>query len=104
MAAFRFLAALFALVAVIALVSDLTPSLNGTGPFVPTALEAHWQRLSPNSLKGARESLTGALSPAAWEALEAVALRFPTFAVFGALAALCGYAGRRRSRINVYVN
>ena len=33
MASLRFLASLFALIAVIALVADLTPALNGTGVF-----------------------------------------------------------------------
>jgi hypothetical protein len=104
MAVFRFLSALLALIAIIALVSDATPRLTGTGPLVPTTLEAHWERISPNSLKSARNSLTTSLSPVAWPILQSVALGFPTWVVFGVLAVICGYAGRRRCRVNVYVN
>ena len=104
MATFRFFAALFALVAIIAFLADATPWLNGTGPFRPTTLEAQWQRISPNSLASARDSLSGSVSPAAWTALEAVALQRPTWGVFGVLALICGFVGRRRHRVNVYVN
>lgn len=104
MAVFRFFSALLALIAIIAFVSDATPWLAGKGPFVPTAFEAHWERISPSSLKSARNSLNSSVSTAAWHALEAAVLEFPTWGVFGVLAALCGYAGRRRRRVNVYVN
>jgi hypothetical protein len=104
MAVFRFLAALFALVAVLAFVADVTPPLSGTGPFAPTSVEAQWERISPNSLKGARDSLSASVSPKVWQALEAAVLGFPTWAVFGVLALLFGYAGRRRNRVNVYIN
>lgn len=104
MAVFRFIAALFALIAIVTLVADATPWLSGTGPFASTRFETQWERISPNSLKGARESLTHSVSPVAWHALEVVALRFPTWGVFGTLALACGYIGRRRHRVNVYVN
>ncbi len=54
MAAFRFLAALFALVAILVFVADATPWLNGTGPMAATSFEAQWERLSPNTLKAAQ--------------------------------------------------
>jgi hypothetical protein len=104
MAALRFLAALFALVAIIAFVSDLTPTLAGSAPFVSTSMETHWSRISPSSLEAARESLTQSVWPGSWALLESVLLRFPTFAVFAILSAITGYAGRRRHRVNVFVN
>jgi hypothetical protein len=104
MAALRFLAALFALVAIIAFVSDLTPSLTGSVPFASTSMETHWARISPSSLKAARENLTQSAWPSSWPLLEGLLLRFPTFAVFAILAAIVGYAGRRRHRVNVFVN
>jgi hypothetical protein len=104
MAVFRFVAALFALIGVVAFVADMTPRLSGTGPFVSTALETQWEQISPNTLKSARESLSSSLSPAAWRGLEAAVLRFPTWGVFGTLALLFGFVGRRRHRINVFVN
>ncbi len=104
MAAFRFLAALFALVAILVFVADATPWLNGTGPMAATSFEAQWERLSPNTLKAAQERVSSSLSPAAWTALEAVVLSFPTWCVFGVLALIAGLIGRRRHRVNVYVN
>lgn len=104
MAVFRFFSALLALIAIIAFVSDATPWLAGSGPFVPTSFEDQWERISPNSLKSARNSLSSSVLPAAWTILETAVLQFPTWAVFGTLAGLCGYAGRRRRRVNVFVN
>lgn len=104
MAAFRFLAALFALIALVAIVSDATPWLNGSGPFAATSLETQWGRISPNTLKGARESVSASVSPVAWTGLEALMLSRPTWGVFGTLAILAGVIGRRRRRVNVYVN
>jgi len=104
MAALRFLAALFALIAIIALVADATPWLTGSGQFVATSFETQWERISPNSLKAARDSLSTSVSPAAWAAIQAVALRFPTWMVFGVLGLVAGYAGRRRRRVNIFIN
>jgi hypothetical protein len=104
MAVFRFLAALFALICLVALVADATPRLSGSGPFQPTTLEQQWERISPNSLKGARESLSRSVSPTAWAALQTLSLSFPTWGVFGVLALLCGFIGRRRESVNVFVN
>ncbi len=104
MAALRFLAALCALVAILALVSDATPSLSGKAPFDATSLEAHWQSISPSTLKSAQGSLSKSVSPTAWNVLKWLALDRPTFVLFGLLAAILGYAGRRRRRIDIYVN
>jgi len=104
MAALRFLAALFAVVAILALVADVTPRLSGRTTFEATSIETHWEKLSPSTLKGARESLSQTVSPFAWNVLEKGVLELPTFVLFGGLAALFGYVGRRRSRVNVYVN
>lgn len=104
MAVLRFLAGLFALIAIIALVADATPWLNGSAPFVGTSFETHWERISPNSLVAARERVSGAVSPAAWSILEAVVIGFPTWGVFGTLALVTGILGRRRRRVNIFVN
>lgn len=104
MAALRFLAGLFAMIAVIALVSDATPWLNGSAPFAGTPLETQWERISPNSLGAARERVSQSVSPTAWSALEAAVIGYPTWAVFGALALITGYFGRRRRRVNIFVN
>jgi hypothetical protein len=104
MAAFRFLAAVFALVAVIALVSDITQATASGQAFAATSIAEHWAGLSPKTLQSAEASVSNMVGQGTWSALRAVPLGLPTFAVFGALAVLCGYIGRHRRRINIYVN
>lgn len=104
MAALRFLAALFLLVAVIAIVADATPAITGSGHFAPKSVTQHWTELSPSTLEAAKSSLTRATMPAVWAALSGSILALPTFVVFAMTAAICGYAGRHRRRVNVYVN
>lgn len=103
MVVFRFLAALFLLVATIALVFDVTPPIHGAGPFEATSLSTHWQDLAPNSFAAAREALSGA-GAWLWDGLVAPLLDMPTFVTFGALALASGYAGRRRRSVRVFVN
>jgi hypothetical protein len=103
MVVFRFLAALFLLVATIALVFDATPSVYGAAGFEATSLSAHWQDLAPNSFEAARTAVTG-VAPWLWNGVIAPLLAVPTFVTFGALALLSGYAGRRRRAVRVFVN
>jgi len=103
MAVFRFLAAVFLLVATIALVVDATPAFYGAGPFEATSLSAQWQELAPNSFEAARKSVSD-LSAWLWDGMIAPVLDVPTFVAFGALAFLSGYAGRRRKTVRIFVN
>lgn len=103
MAVFRFLAAVFLLVATIAAVADATPSVYGAGSFKATALGAHWEDFAPSSYQGAHKAVAG-LSPWVWDSLIAPVLAVPTFVTFGALALASGYAGRRRKTVRIFVN
>ncbi|MCC7253661.1 hypothetical protein [Hyphomicrobium sp.] len=103
MAVFRFLSAVFLLVATIALVVDATPPLYGVGPFVATSLSDQWKELAPNSFEAASAAVSGA-SPWIWDSLLAPLLGLPTFVAFGALALLSGYAGRRRKAVRIFIN
>jgi hypothetical protein len=103
MAVFRFLAAVFLLVATVALVVDATPPFYGAGPFEATSLGAQWQELAPNSFEAARKSVSD-LSAWIWDDVIAPVLDVPTFVAFGALALLSGYAGRRRNTVRIFVN
>jgi hypothetical protein len=104
MAVYRFLSALFLLAAVIALVADLTPMLAGAGPFVATPMSAHWSDLAPSSLAAAKAAVTSSTSPWVWDTLISGVIDRPTFVIFGVLALLAGYSGRRRHQVNIYVN
>lgn len=103
MAAFRFLSAVFLLVATVALVVDATPAVYGAGPFSATSLAEQWKELGPTSFELAREAMAD-LAPGLWSSLLEPLLDTPTFVFFGALALLCGYIGRRRRSVRIFAN
>jgi hypothetical protein len=104
MAALRFLSGLFLLVAVVALVSDATGPLAGEGSFVATPFSEHWREFAPSSIAAAKAAVIRSAPPWVWDVLIAGVIDRPTFVLFGVLALAAGYAGRRRSTINIYVN
>lgn len=104
MAALRFLAALFLLIATVALVADLTPSLSDGSGFSSTSLSRHWAKLAPSSLQAAKASLSKATAPWVWDEVVASVIDLPTWLLFGVLGLVCGYAGRHRRQINIFVN
>jgi len=104
MPALRFVAALFALVAVVALVTDATPAWNGTGPFEATSVVGHWKELAPVSLEAAHKAVTQSTPPWVWETVVMSILNLPTFVLFGLLAIVCGYLGRHRHHLKIHIN
>jgi hypothetical protein len=104
MAVFRFLSAVFLLVAVIAFVSDATPPLAGAGTFKATTLLGHWDNLAPNSLAAAKAAVTGATAEWVWTTVVEGLIGWPTFVVFGLLAIGSGYLGRRRHKVQIFIN
>ena len=103
MAVFRFLSAVFLLVATIALVVDASPPIYGAGSFQATSLAAHWQDLGPSSYEAARKAVSS-FAPWLWNSAISPMLDVPTFVTFGVLAILSGYAGRRRRTVTIFVN
>jgi len=104
LAAFRFIAAVFLVVAVIALVTDLTTPLSNAQAFKATTLEAQWQEMAPATLQSTRAAVIKGTAPWVWSSLIGPLLHLPTFLLFGLLALLCGYIGRRRRKVNIFVN
>jgi hypothetical protein len=104
MASLRFLASVFALIAIVALVADATPALNGTGPFVAHSVINYWAELAPASLVATRASIIAATSEFVWNPMLLSVLSAPMSALFGTLALVCGYFGRRRMQMKVHVN
>jgi len=104
MAALRFLASLFALVAVVALVTDATPAWNGTGPFEATSVIGHWKELAPVSLEAAQTAIIESTPAWVWNTVVLSLLNLPTFVLFGLLAILSGYLGRHRHSLKVHIN
>lgn len=104
MAVFRFLASLFLLIATVALVSDATPTTYQDIGFAPTSISKHWTDLAPTSLAATRDGVVRATSQGFWDNVVMTVLAIPTFVFFGVLALLCGFLGRRRHRVDIYVN
>lgn len=104
MAVFRFLANLFLLIAVVALVADATPTGSEAHGFSASSLTNHWSELAPTSLEGAKAGISRVTYPWVWDSVIANVLAVPTFVMFGFLALMSGYIGRRRKRVDLYVN
>jgi hypothetical protein len=102
---FRFLAALFALIAIIALASDLSHrGSDGAVHFSATSLLGHIGDLSPTMLAALRANVVKYLGPVAWEPVAVSLLSLPTFVIFGLLAMAAGYAGRPRDEVRIFIN
>lgn len=95
----RFLAAVCALVATVAFVSDMSRAGEG---FTPAS--GHLSQLAPSVLAAARSGITRVFGPFAWDPAATALLGLPTFLLFAILAALFGYASRRRQELSVFVN
>jgi hypothetical protein len=100
----RFLASLFALVAVVALVADATPALNGTAPFTMNTVVGDWTLLAPASLAAARTAVTDSVAPWVWDSVVMSVIGLPTPVLFGLLALAFGFLGRRREEMKLHVN
>jgi len=103
MAVFRFLSAVFMLVAAISIVVDASPQIYGAGTFHATSLGDQWRELSPKSLEAA-EATMSEVAPWSWDSVIAPVLAIPTCVAFGGLALVSGYIGRRRRTVRVFVN
>ncbi|WP_072372606.1 hypothetical protein [Hyphomicrobium sp. NDB2Meth4] len=104
MASLRFLASLFALIAIVALVADLTPMLIGTGTFQAHSVINYWSELAPASLIATRDSINAMTFPWVWNPMLLSVLSAPMSLLFGSLAIVCGYFGRRRVQMKLHIN
>lgn len=102
--ALRFLAFVFLLVAAIALVSDATPELDGYGRFEPTLFVEHWRSIAPNSVASAQKAVSDSTHPIIWSFGIAPLINLPTYLIFGVLGVLAAVTGRRREKLDVFVN
>jgi hypothetical protein len=100
----RFLARPLLLLAVVALVYDGTRTLAGGSGLVITSLAEHWQSLAPTTLEALKDAVIKWLHPAIWEAGLLRLLRLPAWFVIGVLALALAWLGRKRQRMNIFVN
>ncbi len=94
----RFLAAVCALLAVVALVTD-----QSRAGATSTSLLGHLSQFAPSLLAATKAAIFQHLGAGAWQAVTVI-LNFPSYAVFAILAAICGFAARPRREVSVYVN
>ncbi len=99
----RFLAALLALIAVIAFAADFSHYGAAHPGFSATSLMTRWNELAPSLLAATKAAVMHS-APLVWEPLLTTVLELPAFMIFGALAALMGFAGRPRREIRIFVN
>ena len=99
----RIVAVPLLIIAVIALVTDVTRIMNGTSIRFATVNE-HWTRLAPQSLTAAKVFVQKSTHPLVWDQGVQSLIAMPAFAMFGILGGVVGYLGRRRRRVNVFVN
>ncbi|MEL7049053.1 MAG: hypothetical protein AAFO75_08865 [Pseudomonadota bacterium] len=98
----RFLAFVFLVVATVAFVADITPSLSGVGPFNSTTFAEHWRSIAKVTLQrteAGAESLQWGVP-----ILLQMVLQTPTYLLFGGLGLLMSLVGRRAHRVNVFTN
>jgi len=103
LAFFRFLAAVFLLIAVFAGVYDGTRTL-AADRLVTTSLLEHWSTLAPTLLNTTQSAVKRSTHPLVWDLALGKALLLPAPLVFFAVGVLFAYIGRRRRRVNVFAN
>ncbi len=100
----RGLAGVCLIIAAVALASDMgTATMGGQKQIEPTSVVRHWQTFAASSLEQTRSFLNKRTRPWVWEAFS-TPLRLPTFVFFTLLGLALGYLGRRRQRVNIFVN
>ncbi len=104
MSVFRFLSTLCLLVAVIALIADLTPTLEGARGLALSSVEDHWKQVAPATFESMEKSVSGGRQSSLWAFFVGPVLQVPTFILFAVFSALTGYLGRRRARVKIYAN
>lgn len=100
----RFLAALFALFALIAFAADVSRlSLDGEN-LGATSLMQHLQTLAPSFVATLERSIGHTISPFLWDPILTTVLSLPAWVVFAIFACAAGYLGRPRRRVRIFAN
>jgi hypothetical protein len=100
----QFLAGLFATIALFTFAADFSAARATGSSFHATALIDRLFDFAPSILTSARNAITRTLGEFAWDPLLRIILDLPAFLVFMLLAALCGFAGRPRREVQIFIN
>ena len=104
MAALRFLASVFLLMAAVVLVADMTVARPGTSSGLLTSLGQHWQTLAPQGMAAAQKGMQAGALKHVWGYLIRPLLAMPSWLLFLAIGLAFAYVGRRRRKVNVFIN
>lgn len=92
------------LVAIIALVADVTVAFNAGTPIAFTSLGKRWSELSRDTLLLAQAGIERYVHPFVWDPVLISVLWLPTWVFFLGLAVLLYLAGRRRRKVEIFAN
>ena len=94
----------FLIAALIALVYDGTKSMGNPDHWVITSFMDHWRNLHADSLTAAQTATETSVHPLLWDPLLTGLMSLPGWIFLSVLGVLLFYAGRKRSRMNIYTN
>jgi hypothetical protein len=100
----QFLAALFATLALFTFAADYTAAHSATTGFHSTTLLERMTDFAPSLPVSIKSGVSRALGAAAWDSGVALLFSLPAYLFFALLALICGYAGRPRREIQIYIN
>ncbi len=101
---FRWLGGWSILVAVIALVNDVTHSYQSGAKLTFASLGKDWYALSPSTLNGLQAGIERYVHPVLWDPAMLTILKTPAFVVFGVLGLALYGIGLRRRGTNIFAN
>jgi hypothetical protein len=100
----RFLAALFALFALIAFAADVSrPPLDGQSQPAISLLQ-HLRSLAPALVQAMERSVSRSTDPFVWDPILTTILSLPASLIFLVLAIGAGFLGRPRRRVKIFIN
>jgi hypothetical protein len=103
MAALRFRGSVFLLLAAVILIADITNTRGAAASGFAVSMAKHWASLAPATLAAAQKSIQST-SPVLWDPIVKTLLAVPAWALFAFLGGLMAWIGRRRRRVNIFVN
>lgn len=105
MTVLRLIGTLFLIAAVIALTSDLSRTgPDGTPSRSFASLYKHWSDFAPQTLTNSQMAVVSRTHPLVWDLGIRPVLLLPAWLSLGGIGAAAAYFGRRRRRVEVFIN
>jgi uncharacterized membrane protein YfcA len=100
----QFVAAVFAVLAFFTFASDFSATHSATSGLHSLSLLERLNEFAPSAMTSFKAVVIRALGASAWDPVLTSLLGLPAYLVFAGLAGLCGYAGRPRREVRIFVN